>query len=357
MPLELPPNTELVSLVFTLTPQKTSTIFPQYTVGLHAWFLDVVRQTNPELSQHLHDEQTEKPFTISTLEGEITSVGKRLQLQSQHTYYWYLSVFSPPLVRWLGDWLRNLPATVHLRQAPLQINSVEFAQTPTTYEKLSKFKSRRNLCLSFVTPTSFRRKKHHFPLPLPVNVFHSYLRRWQNFAPRKFDQEAFLVWVDEHVLLTRHQIESVKVAAGKRGSVTGFVGAVEYSLSASASSQPEYVQLYKTLIHFAPYCGTGHKTTFGLGQTRLGWLNKAGSLDALMGEHQLAQRIEEVTTQLMQQQKRTGGTRALKVCQTRATIFARHEWGESLKDIALDLDMPYETVKTYSKLARKGLGK
>ena len=355
MNFELPTNTELVSLVFELTPQKTSTIFAQYTVGLHAWFLDQVRQTNRELSKHLHDKQTEKPFIISSLEGQISFVGKRLQLHKEQIYHWYLGVLSPQLIQWLVYWLTNLPNTINLRHAPLEIKSVKIAQPPTTYEKLWKTKSSQTLCLSFVTPTSFRRKKHHLPLPLPVNVFHSYLRRWNNFAQRKFAAEAFLAWVDEQVIITRHQIESVKVAVGKKGSVTGFTGTVEYTLSTAASGQPEYVQLYKTLVHLAPYCGTGHKTTFGLGQTRLGWLGKVGSLEALIKEHQLAQRVEQITKQLIEQQKRTGGMRAIKVCQTRATILARQEQGESLKDIAQDLDMPYETVKTYGKLARRML--
>jgi len=35
--------------------------------------------------------------------------------------------------------------------------------------------------------------------------------------------------------------------------------------------------------------------------------------------------------------------------------LARRELGESLFDIAADLEMPYETVKTYVKLARRAL--
>lgn len=57
----------------------------------------------------------------------------------------------------------------------------------------------------------------------------------------------------------------------------------------------------------------------------------------------------------MKFQKRTGGTRALNISQTRATILARREFGESLQAIAVDLEMPYETIKTYIKLARKQL--
>ena len=53
--------------------------------------------------------------------------------------------------------------------------------------------------------------------------------------------------------------------------------------------------------------------------------------------------------------ERIGGERATQVCKTRATILARRELGESLIDIARDLEMPYETVKTYVKLARRVL--
>ena len=69
----------------------------------------------------------------------------------------------------------------------------------------------------------------------------------------------------------------------------------------------------------------------------------------------LGDRIADLTDQLLTQQKRPESDRARQVCQTRATILARRELGESLTAIAQDLDMPYETVKTYAKLARRSL--
>lgn len=47
--------------------------------------------------------------------------------------------------------------------------------------------------------------------------------------------------------------------------------------------------------------------------------------------------------------------RCLQLGQTRATILARREFGESLQTIAADLEIPYETVKTYAKLAHRAL--
>jgi CRISPR-associated endoribonuclease Cas6 len=276
-------STELVGLVFEVLPQKDARLFPEYTKTLHAWFLDQVRSHNPQLSASLHDDESKKPFTISGLDGKMdTTTGGQLQLLSNQTYRWTVTAFSSTVVQWLGHWLENLPPTIELRYAPLKIQSVAFALPPTTYAQLYQTKLAKTLTLSFLSPTSFRRKGHHLPLPWPVNVFHSYLRRWNEFSRMLFDDETLLAWVDESVLISRHQLESVKVSAGKQGKVTGFLGAVEFSLTNEGTKQQHFQRLFTALGQLAPYCGTGHKTTFGLGQTRLGWLSKPNSIEALV---------------------------------------------------------------------------
>lgn len=354
--LTLPSDTEVVGIVFDVAPMSNSTIFPEYAKGFHAWFLDQVRQTNPDLSAYLHDGESEKPFTISRLEGKLLNNGRQLQILADCDYRWYLSALSSRVVKWMVTWLQKLPSIIDLRNAPLKIKSVAIAHQATTYAQLLEKETKNHLFLNFISPTSFRRKGHHFPLPLPFNVFQSYLRRWNDFSGLPVEQENFLEWVDKNVIIHRHQISTAKVPAGKRGSVTGFTGAVEFGLSKDALSKPQYVNLFYALGQLAPYCGTGHKTTFGLGQTRLDWLkeedknNEIPSLETI-----LASRISQITDILMSKQKRTGGERAISVCQKRATILARREFGESLQDIATDLEMPYETVKTYAKLARRAL--
>ena len=356
--LTLPSDTEVVGIVFDVTPMSNSTVFPEYAKGLHAWFLDRVRQTNPDLSAYLHDGESEKPFTISRLEGNLLNNGKQLQLLADCDYRWYLSALSSRVVQWMTNWLQNLPPIIELRNAPLKIRSVAIAHQATTYARLLEKEAKNHLSLNFISPTSFRRKGHHFPLPLPFNVFQSYLRRWNYFSGFPVEQEDFLEWIDKNVIIHRHQISTTKVAAGKRGSVTGFTGAVEFGLTKDAFSKPQYVNLFYALGQLAPYCGTGHKTTFGLGQTRLGWLKEEDEdkdIETPSLETVLAARIAQITDILMSKQKRTGGERAISVCQKRATILARREFGESLRDIAIDLEMPYETVKTYAKLARRAL--
>lgn len=55
-----PADTELVGLVFELTPGAASYLYAQYAIGLHAWFLGQVQQTDPDLSQLLHNETVRK---------------------------------------------------------------------------------------------------------------------------------------------------------------------------------------------------------------------------------------------------------------------------------------------------------
>lgn len=358
-----PADLPLVGFVFELSPERDVSLFPQYAIGLHAWFLDQVRSQDPALSAYLHDGQSEKPFTVSRLEGDLENSGRQVLLRSGSSYRWYVTALSQPVAKWMREWLQNPPEIVELHNAPLRINSIRISHPPTTYRQLWQSKPLRSVTLSFVSPTGFRHQGHHLPLPVPVNVFHSYLRRWNDFSEMPFDTDAFLKWVDEHVAIARHQLSSVKVAAGKRGSITGFTGKVEFCVSTQGRQHPEFHQLFSALANLAPYCGTGHKTPFGLGQTRRGPqksnLHSAVRLRSLQEvlpvEDQLAQRIEQLTQMLMATQKRTGRTRAHSVCEIRATILARREFGESLQAIAQDLQMPYETVKSYVKLARRAL--
>ncbi|MEL7227442.1 MAG: CRISPR-associated endoribonuclease Cas6, partial [Cyanobacteria bacterium J06576_12] len=103
------------------------------------------------------------------------------------------------------------------------------------------------------------------------------------------------------------------------------------------------------------FCGTGHKTTFGLGETHLGWQESATVPAVPTGQLLLAERIDELTALFMSMKKRQGGKRAQDTAQKWATILARREQGDGLEAIAHDMHLTYETTKTYSKLARRAL--
>ena len=350
--MEISPKTEAIGIRLLLRPLHDAMLYPQYMTGLHAWFLQQVKSLDPALSQILHDDPEQKAFALSRLSGDLVTSGQRLQLAAHSPCTWTITLFSSSGVGWLRQWLQRSPKHLGLRQANFEITAVEIALPPLTYAQLFQPTSDKSLSFSFLSPTSFRRKGHHFPLPLPTTLFQSYLRRWNQFSGMPYDLDPFLAWIDDHILILRHELKTDKVLAAKQGAVTGFVGSIEYGLASSARQHPGYVQLLYALARYAPYCGTGHKTTFGLGQTVRGWRG-AEEVVALPPELALTQRIQTLTEGLLAAQKRTGGDRATQVCQTRATILARREMGESLTAIAEDLAIPYETVKCYAKIARR----
>ena len=244
-----PKTTELVSLEFSLRPLADCQLYPQYTIGLHAWFLHQIRDFDPELSAYLHNGESEKPFSLTGLNGQFTSHSQSLQLKAENAYQWRLNSLSGRVTQGIATWLKQLPQTLELQGAPLTIEAVQLAHPATTYTKLlNQGKAQqieaKAVSLSFTSPTSFRRKGHHLPLPWPKNVFHSYLRRWNHFARTPTEPTDFLDWIDDHVIIQSHQLASLKVVAGKQGSVTGFTGSITYALDRLAAERPDYVAMF-----------------------------------------------------------------------------------------------------------------
>jgi CRISPR-associated endoribonuclease Cas6 len=345
---------ELIKLVFEMQSLTERRLSPNYAVGLHAWFLDQIRQFDPELSALLHDGGPEKAFTVSDLEGSLPVQGRQVVVLANTTYRWAVSALSQRVANAFFVWLKRLPGVLDLRDVTFKITAVRLSEKATTYAALlDQEYPNAPVPFSFLTATSFRRKGHHMPLPWPTNVYGSYLRRWNDFSGLPIDQEAFLAWIDDSVIILRHRLETIKVTGGKAGSVTGFLGAAEFGLSKEGRENEQFTQYFYALSALAPYCGTGHKTTHGLGQTVIGWQGQ----DTLppLPQVQLAERIAGLSEIFVSQRKRTGGDRAKQTAETWATILARREFGESLQDIAIDMEIPYETVKTYAKLARRSL--
>ena len=376
---------QIAGIALQLRPAKDITLPNKIATALHGWFLDQVGKTDKALSAQLHDNQTEKAFVLSSILGSTETGIARLGTVSQRndsllltageTYHLVITGLSKPVCNWLKAWVQALPKSVRFRRGEqLPIDGWEVVHQPTTYAQLlrqgkanaeSAIASQKSnkLTLSFLSPTSFRSKGNHLPLPIPRNLFHSYLRRWNSFAAKPINDADFLDWVERSVTISRYDLHTQKTAVAKGGLVTGFVGMLDLSITSQGKRNKTFVHYAYTLCQLAPYCGTGHKTTFGLGQTRLGKVNKvkrSPATDPVLPEvEQLAQqyaqtalRIEELKEIFLNHRQHTND-RTMRKAVTMATILARREAGESLKTIAQDLRLNYETAKSYSKWARK----
>jgi CRISPR-associated endoribonuclease Cas6 len=386
MPPQTPPwktQPELAAIQITLQPSQPCTLPSNYTYWLHAWFLDQMRQIDPQLSAELHNNQTEKAFTLSGFLGSDstnTPIPTHRTIQFGHSsYHCQITALNKTLCTALKNW--QPPKLIRLQNVTFQIQQWQTSLPATSYNTLWKnARSSSKLNLTFLSPTAFHKNGNHMPLPIPENLFHSYLRRWNIFAHRQFAPEDFLEWVREGVVLLRHNIRSSKVQPGKQGSVTGFTGNIQLGFTNKAQRQTDYCQLSQALIAAAPYFGTGHKVTFGLGQTRSGWASpevwlqngdlpptdtaRSTPVTSLKNPSvsftkksidPITARIAELQPIFLASKKRQGGDRAANTALLWATIIAHQENGDSLKLIAIALDMPYDSAKKCSQLARKCL--
>ncbi|RLC53742.1 MAG: hypothetical protein DRI80_19840, partial [Chloroflexota bacterium] len=78
---------------------------------------------------------------------------------------------------------------------------------------------------------------------------------------------ALLDIVAAHVAVGRYDLRTEMVDLGGNRKVVGFVGTVQYNILRAGVIGEEWVRRLNLLADYAAFCGTGHKTAQGMGQT------------------------------------------------------------------------------------------
>ena len=280
----------LLSLVLTLRPLAPAADVNALGRASHAVLLDAVRWSDQALAESLHAGSEARPITASSLIGHSRKAG----LSADRTYTLRFTALTQPVAQALlaaREGPLRVGASLDMDGAALRIESVADRGTSTasrseienpqsaighpwvaatTYETLSapwllgRNKPEPRLALQFVSPTTFKSRGMHVPVPLPGLVFGSLLEKWNAFAPVALPAE-----------LKRYAEECLALAAYRLG--TRMVQVKEGGLRAGAVGQARYVTLnhdryWMSLIHlladFAFFSGVGAGTTTGLGQCR-----------------------------------------------------------------------------------------
>jgi CRISPR-associated endoribonuclease Cas6 len=142
----------------------------------------------------------------------------------------------------------------------------------TSYEELyttlvgNEPEPSRRFDLQFITPTAFAQGETNLPLPLPTLMFHSWLERWNHFAPVYLGSDELIAYLSNAVILKNHKIKTRTWQLNK-GFVNGFVGNV--TLQVFNRADPLLANVANLLVQYARFAGTGMKTRLGMGQTNL----------------------------------------------------------------------------------------
>jgi CRISPR-associated endoribonuclease Cas6 len=244
------------------------------TQGHHAYalFLNTMQQSSPKMAENLHGTASTKSFTISPLQGKFRRAGKELGIIDASTYFIRVTFLQEDVFAYFMD------ATFKAAKQPLRLESAIFHIEEIVFNKqdsplchqqsyeelLEEAQCVKKIRLRFLSPTAFRYGgRRNVLFPEAGLVFGSYLNRWQHFSPVKIDELITGCW--ERVRVAQYTLATHILHFNSYREI-GFEGDCTFELPADLD---EYsLKTINALADFAFYCGTGAKTTMGMGQTR-----------------------------------------------------------------------------------------
>ena len=215
---------------------------------LQGWFYGLARGADATL----HDRPGPKPFTLGWLPGKNPAL--RLTFLDGHLH----ARLSPALWDLVGR-------DVVLGERRFRVGAVVEADHPwaglSTYPRLFQGEVVADYPMAFRSPTFFKRKGAHYPLPEPRLVFGSLLQKFQQHAPARLP--GGLEGVFDRITFRAHDIRTLSAEHDARAP--GFVGRVVFHLPRAQEDEARWLT---ALWRFSFFAGVGAKTTMGFGLVR-----------------------------------------------------------------------------------------
>ncbi len=271
-----------ISTHISLLPETDVTLRPTMGHHAHAAFLAIMRESNPEIAEKLHAQSTQKPFTVSPLIAEAKKRDNLLHIRAGADCKLRYTFLDDALFAHFGQTFLTAPfPTIQLGNAKFQVKQLTSHATDeqgwsgnATYAELvQSAKTDTRMSFRFYSPTAFRKMtprgqetRNHTYLDL-VRCYQSWINKWNAFAPIKLDKTEILTFITDHAQVTSVTTKSRALNFGKHTEV-GWVGTCACVFYPEKSLDEHLIRTANCLADFAFYCGTGYKTTMGMGQTK-----------------------------------------------------------------------------------------
>jgi CRISPR-associated endoribonuclease Cas6 len=244
------------ALTFPLQHDEAAALPPYPGRAFHALFYQWLALGDYALSTQVHDQSGPRSFTVSPL----------YRVDGRPTVY--LTLLDDALWPALSQGI-SLTPTVEAVGRPLTLPPDGPQVHHRSYADLaSEARTDSRIRIRFLSPTSFRSREMHYPLPDPIIVYQSWLNRWNQFAPEDIRiNVALLDIVSAHVAVGRYDLRTEMVDLGRNRKVVGFVGNVQYNIIRAGKIGDQWLRRLNLLADYATFCGTGHKTAQGMGHT------------------------------------------------------------------------------------------
>ena len=271
-----------ISTLISLIPETDVMLRPTMGHHAHAAFLAILRESAPDLAETLHAQSAQKPFTVSPLIAKAKKHNNRLHIRAGTECKLRFTFLDDELFTHFGKaFLTLMMPPIRLGEATFQVRQIvshateerSWSKNETYTALIQSAKTDTQMSFRFYSPTAFRRltpRGQQTRSETYVDIlrcYQSWVNKWNAFAPIKLDKTEILDFVREYGQVTSVRTESRALNFGKYTEV-GWVGVCAWIFYPEDLLDDDRLRAVNSLADFALYCGTGYKTTMGMGQTR-----------------------------------------------------------------------------------------
>ena len=271
-----------ISTLISLIPETDVTLRPTMGHQVHAALLAILRESDPRLAETLHAPSTLKPFTVSPIIAKAKTRARRLHIRAGTDCRLRFTFLEDTLFKAFGNAflkagapsIRLGSATFHLKQFVSQTTADQHWSGNATYSDLAESATAEpEVRLKFHSPTAFRaltprgQKSYNHTQVDPVRCYQSWLNKWNAFAPMPIDKTGLLEFVETAARVSLSETRTQALDFRKHTEI-GWVGTCTFQFGRENGDNTEFLRTVNCLADFAFYCGTGYKTTMGMGQTQ-----------------------------------------------------------------------------------------
>lgn len=271
-----------ISTLISLIPETDVTLRPTMGHYAHAAFLSILKKSNPEVAEAVHTHAAQKPFTVSPLIAKMEKRGNLCHIRAGTECKLRFTFLDDELFQHFGKaFLTFTMPPIRLGEAVFQVRQMvshateerSWGKSETYAELIQSAETDTRMSFRFYSPTAFRRLTPRGKKTLNdayidlVRCYQSWVNKWNAFAPIKLDKAEILAFVTEHGQVTSVRAKSRRLNFGKH-TAAGWVGTCACVFYPEKLLDDNPLRAVNCLANFAFYCGTGYKTTMGMGQTR-----------------------------------------------------------------------------------------
>lgn len=237
---------------------------------VHGMFFKLLKEQDEELSEKLHNMNNAKPYTVSILRSKklknwiyYISSGEKVSLEGSFLDENLFKAFYDIVYKYI------------INKKIISIGNINFIIKNLNLKEvmsIDEMKNKRNIknnrfALEFLSPTSFRKLGRNYLFPDVAHIFKSYMSRWNNVVGEEYSiDEQVLEIIKENCFCIRHNINT-EIMNMSQYKIVGFRGKSYYEIDGKLDENTK--DIINNLIGFSIFCGTGYKTTMGMGETKL----------------------------------------------------------------------------------------